>query len=151
EPEVVAVLEAARRQVEQHPGSAANWGEWGLVLRAHGFDEVSNECFARAEERDARDARWPSLQGLYFLLHDSERALGYLERAAQIAPAEQTSVRLRLAEALLERDRLEEAEREMQAAQRLEPRNGRASFGLGLLSARRGNWEQAKAYFAMSA
>src|SRR5205085_5778672 len=68
DPAIKRVLEEARRAVLKSPESAAAWGQLGLVLTAHSFHVPARVCFARAEELDPQEPRWPYFQGKSLLV-----------------------------------------------------------------------------------
>jgi tetratricopeptide (TPR) repeat protein len=142
DPEVQQAIESARQQVLQHP-SAHSWGLLGMVLRAHDCGAEANRCFAEAERLDPREPRWPYLCGLTLMQTDPEAGIRCLERAAQRCGEVPNAPRLRLAEALLEQGRLDEAQHYLEEVRRQEPNNCRARLGLGRLALLRGQWQTA--------
>jgi tetratricopeptide (TPR) repeat protein len=139
DPEVAELIADARRGVVKAP-SARTWGHLGMVFRAHDFAEESNHCFREAERLNPRDARWPYLQGLTVVLTDPEAGIPYLERAVERCGDEPLAPRLRLAEVLLERGRLQEAQSHLEQALGRQPDNLRARLGLGRLALLREQW-----------
>jgi tetratricopeptide (TPR) repeat protein len=142
EPAVAQAIERARAEVEKKPRSAAAWGRLGMLLRAHDYGDEANVCFARAEQLDAKDPRWPYLQGLTLILADREAALPLLERASDLSP-NCVAPRLRLAEILLMQGRPDQAARHFRLVLKAEPENARAALGLARLAQRRGDLREA--------
>ena len=68
DPEVVEAVAEARDAVLRAPRSAAAWGRYGQVLRAHDFGAEANRCFAEAERLGPAEPRWPYLRGLTLVL-----------------------------------------------------------------------------------
>jgi tetratricopeptide (TPR) repeat protein len=139
--EAAAAIGTARAEVETHPRSGAAWGRLGMLLFAHDLQVESLACLEQAERLEPAEVRWPYYRGLILLRREPEAALAPLERAAarggrEIAP------RLRLAEALLARDRLDEAESQLRAVLGEQPDNPRARLGLGQVAYRRGELRQ---------
>src|SRR5438105_5816777 len=62
DPEVLAVIDKARREVRSSPRSAAAWGKLGSVLLAHLCTREADQCFAEAARLDPGDARWSYLR-----------------------------------------------------------------------------------------
>src|SRR5690349_11096324 len=62
-PELVEAVRAARQQVLRQPRSVVAWGRLGKLLRASDYFPEARACFARAEQLDPGDARWPYLLG----------------------------------------------------------------------------------------
>jgi tetratricopeptide (TPR) repeat protein len=143
DPEAVEVITAAHRTVTQHPWSARDWGKLGMVLRAHDFDEDCLTCLGQAERLDPREPRWPYLQGLTRVHADPITGIRFLERAVELCKDDPPAPRLRLAEALLEAGRLDEAEAHLQRSLSSEPDNPRTRMGLGRLALLRGEWQTA--------
>ncbi|MGH7174664.1 MAG: tetratricopeptide repeat protein [Gemmataceae bacterium] len=129
DPMVWRALEAARAEVERVPESPRAWGRLGMVLLAHQFRAEAGVCLARAEQLDPRDARWPYYQVMAVRRSDPEAAIAHLRRAIA-AGVEYAGPSLLLAELLLQRGRLDEAESQFRAILRREPDNSRAHLGL---------------------
>jgi tetratricopeptide (TPR) repeat protein len=128
DPMVWRALEAARAEVERAPRSSRAWGRLGMVLLAHQLRSESLVCLARAEQLDPRDARWPYYQALAVRRSDPEAAIAHLRRA--VAAGTDDGPRLLLAELLLQRGQLDEAETQFRAVLSQEPTNSRAHLGL---------------------
>src|SRR5438270_13388914 len=99
-----------------------------MTLEAQLFEPEADRCFAEAARLDPDDPRWPYFRGLYALKYDPDHAVPFLRRADQAArskPGYAAPVRLRLAEALLERGERDEAERLVDDVHRREPGNAR--------------------------
>jgi tetratricopeptide (TPR) repeat protein len=143
DPEVVQTIQAARREVQEKPTTASAWGRLGMVLNVHSFPREANSCYAEAERLDAGDPRWPYLRGLNLLPTDPDAAIPCLERAVACGGDEPPAPRLRLAEALLDQGRLDEADRHLRQSPAREGNNPRARFGLGRLAFLRENWRSA--------
>jgi tetratricopeptide (TPR) repeat protein len=114
EPDVLEAVREARNNVIASPSDAAIWGQYGMVLRAHILHNEANIAFAEAQRRNPYDARWPYLIGEYLQSRDPEAALPYLRQAVAASspkPEHQSMTRLKLAEALLQRQDYVEAEK----------------------------------------
>jgi tetratricopeptide (TPR) repeat protein len=125
-----------------HRSSGASWGRLGEVLLAHTFDVEANICFEEAERLDPHEAAWPYLRGFNLVAHDPDTGIRCLERAVANSPG-RTEPRLYLAEVLVERGRLDEAQSLFQAVIRGEPDNPRARLGLGRLALLHEDWRGA--------
>jgi tetratricopeptide (TPR) repeat protein len=150
EPAVARAIEAARAKVRQDGRSAAAWGELGEVLRAHGFDPASDECFAQAERLDLGEPRWPYLQGVGRAPHDPEGALPFLRRAVERCDRRDggnDAPRLYLAEILLQVGQDDEAEQHLLRVQESRPDDPRLRYDLGLLAVRRKKDDEAVRHF----
>jgi tetratricopeptide (TPR) repeat protein len=138
DPLVARVITAARNAVEAEPESGAAWGRLGMVLLAHDYYTEGLTCFSRAEELKPSDARWSYFQGLILMREKPEDAVAPLRRAAARSWQE-AAPQLRLAEVLLDLDRLDEAEPEFRRALNSGVDSARAQLGLGIIARRRGD------------
>jgi tetratricopeptide (TPR) repeat protein len=143
DPEVAEAIKAAQERVRQQPRNGTTWGRLGMVFRAHDFAEESSRCFREAERLDPREARWPYLLGLTLVMTDPDAGVPCLERAVELCGDHPLAPRLRLAEVLLERGRLDEAQKHLDRARRRERDNPRVQLGLGRLALLRGQWQTA--------
>jgi tetratricopeptide (TPR) repeat protein len=141
--EVVETIEAARERVQQQPRNGNTWGRLGMVFRAHDFGDEANRCFGEAERLDPGEPRWPYLQGLTLVMTAPDAGIPCLERAVERAGDVPLAPRLRLAEALLERGRLDDAQTHLIRARRRQPAEARVQLGLGRLAMLRGQWQTA--------
>lgn len=140
DPEIAAAVTAAVVTVKANPRDGAAWGKLGMVLRAHDFEWPAVEAFRTAERFDPDNPKWPYLQGLTLVLFDPDAGLACLERSAAKAPEDRPEPRVRLAEVLLERGRVAEAEEAAAAVVRRWPRDPRAGLVLARAAAERGDW-----------
>jgi tetratricopeptide (TPR) repeat protein len=143
DPEIAAAVQAARAELEQAPRSAAKWGHYGMVLRVHHFIPESNVCFTEAARLDPRDPRWPYLHGLSVVLDEPEPGIRLIQKGVELCRDSPLAPRLRLAEALIDQGRLEEAAEHLQRAAKLDPGNPRVALGLARLEEERGLWREA--------
>jgi tetratricopeptide (TPR) repeat protein len=135
EPLVAHVIQKALAAVRDKPYSAETWGRLSLVLRAHGYVDEAYVCFIQAERFDPNDPRWPYFQGHYLRFSQPDAALCRVERAVALcdehAP-DKVAPRLVLAEMLLDKGRIAEAETQLQKVLQRDPSNQRAAYDLGL-------------------
>jgi tetratricopeptide (TPR) repeat protein len=140
DPAIVAAVEEARAAVRRSPRSAAAWGRLGMVLVVHDFRAPAQSCFAEAERLDPLELRWPYYQAMTALIGaDAAGAVPKLERSVDLCGDRTDAPRLRLAEALLSLDRLDEAETHFRYLLQLNPRHARAQLGLARLAYQRGD------------
>jgi tetratricopeptide (TPR) repeat protein len=142
DPEVRRVLERARQEVLDKPRSAAAWGRLGMLFLAHILPGDADFCFAEAARLDPADARWVYARGLIALRRDPARPVTLLRRAVATGnprPEERSTMTLQLAEALLERGELDEAEGIFRQEFERDAASARAAFGLGLIAVVRGD------------
>lgn len=148
--EVVQAVEAARAAVREAPRSAAAWGHLGMVLLAHTFIPEATVCLARAAELDPVDGCWAYLHAMLVLQTDEGEGLARLEKAVALC-GDVAAPRLSLAEALLERGCLDEAEEHLRQVLLTDPHDPRAHLGLGRLAAVRGQWRASREHLTRSA
>jgi tetratricopeptide (TPR) repeat protein len=141
DPAVADLLEEARQEILRAPRSALAWGKLGMLFHAYLYPKRANICFAEAEKLDPRDRRWPYFQGFNLFQRDPVAAVRYLKRAAQLSRTERVVPHLRVAEALLESGRSDEAEQAFRKVLEMESDNLPAHLGLGSVAVRRGDYQ----------
>jgi tetratricopeptide (TPR) repeat protein len=140
DPEVADAVTTAIDAVKAHPRDGAAWGHLGMILRAHDFEMPSVEALRAAERFDPENSKWPYLQGLTLVLIDPDAGLDCLQRAAAKAPDDRPEPRLRLAEALLDRGQVTEAEATVQPIVERRPSEPRAGLLLTRTATYREDW-----------
>jgi tetratricopeptide (TPR) repeat protein len=150
--EVRGAVEHARQKVLDKPGDASAWGNLGMTLEAHLYEAEADRCFAEAARLDPADARWPYFRGLYALKYEPDRAMPLLRQAASCRglAEDESAVRLRLAEALLERQEIGEAETLFRREWVRQPEDPRAAYGLGLVALAKGDDRSAEKFLAIA-
>jgi protein O-GlcNAc transferase len=149
DPAIVRAIEAAREGLNRSPRSAEAWGQLGKVLLAHGFYVPASTCLAQTERLDPTKVNWSYLQGIALITADPPdptAAIEQFQRAVELGGDVPDVLRLRLGEALLGQDRLEESEQQFQRVLKLNPANARAQLGLARLAVRRGDPETSRKY-----
>lgn len=139
-------VEQAMLEVRRQPRRGEAWGRLGMVLLAHDFLDAAAVCLQKAEQLDPTEPRWP-----YHLVTtnpgDPSFVIDCLLRAAERADSTRAP-RVRLAETLLEQERLDEAEAAFHRVLQTEPGCARARLGLARLLVRRGSLDQSIKYLA---
>jgi tetratricopeptide (TPR) repeat protein len=108
---VAEAVRAARKQVIEDPWSGPAWGKLGMVLEAHEFIGQAEVCYARAEELDPDDRRWPYFLGSLQVRTNPQEGVRHLRRTVALSRGEEAfEPRLRLALALLDLDQQKEGE-----------------------------------------
>jgi tetratricopeptide (TPR) repeat protein len=138
DPAVAKAIDVARKRVLRAPNSAGAWGFFGRVLQAHSFPAEAYMAYERAEQLDPKEPRWPYMMFEMRRATDPEGTLPHLQRAVDLA-GKVLSPRLVLGEYLLEKGRLDEAQRHFERVVELNPPNARAHLGLGRIAAARGD------------
>jgi tetratricopeptide (TPR) repeat protein len=151
DPEVSQALQQARQKVVDNPRSALAWGQLGMTLEAHLYEPEADRCFAEAARLNPNDPRWPYFRGLHALKYDPDNAVAFLRQAADHAlPGSASALRLRLAEALLERQQLDEAEKLFREEWQRESGQPRTAFGLGLIALARNDARAAEEFLTVA-
>jgi tetratricopeptide (TPR) repeat protein len=150
--EVRNAIEKARQQVFSDPDSAEAWGQLGRMLLAHLFDRDADACFAQAARLNPDDPMWSYSRGVIALKREPDKAIPLLRQAAAgiSRPEYRSLANLQLAEAYLERENLDEAEKLFRSELDSEPDNARAALGLGLVAKVRGNEKAATTYLTIA-
>lgn len=149
-PPIRELIQAATAEVKRQERSAAAWGDLGAVYFAHRITPEAAVCFRNAERLDAGDYRWPYLLGVNLVYLDVDRSLDAFRRAAKRC-GEQAHVQLQLAETLLDRGELEEAEVQIDMVLTYASSNPRAQFAKGRLLLAQGKHEAARPWAEQSA
>jgi predicted Zn-dependent protease len=144
EPPLERALEEAEGRAAREPGSAAAWGELGMICHAHGLHAEAVEAYGKAGELDARDPRWPHLLGqVYDLLSRAGEAAAAFEAARALEPRDLVAL-CWLARRAQEDGRADEARRLYLEAVKVDPRCVAARVGLGQLALQAGVLEMAE-------
>ena len=150
DPQIAASVERARKDVTLKPHSGAAWGNLGSVLVVHKFHHEALTCLAEAEKLQPEEPRWPYLQGIVLLSWDPDAAIPKLMRGAELS-GDAVAPRLRLAHLLIERGRLDEAEKYLQTVMSKHPDTPRAILGMGKLELARERLPEAVKHLERSA
>ena len=148
DPSLEAGIESARRAVLTSPQSAEHWGKLGQGFQAAEFFPEARVCYARAVELDPKSPRWAHLLGLLELQEEPEAALAHLARAAELAGLQPDAPRLRLAQALVERGRFEDATRQLDMLLQANPTHPGARLEMARIHLTRGETDRAAADLA---
>jgi tetratricopeptide (TPR) repeat protein len=103
------LLTQARERVEREPHRVDFWAELGYALAANGVHLNPGPCFARAEQLDPTNPRWPYLFAVAKIDTDRKLAVAALKRSLQLRPNAVAPLAT-LAEALLDDGALAEAD-----------------------------------------
>lgn len=148
---IVDVVRTARQAVLDRPRRADAWGHFAMVLYAHEKLSEAVDCFEQAEELDPRDYRWPYLRGMILAEHNTADGLPHVRRAVALAPPDDGSLRLRLAELLFDVRELPESEAIFREILAGDPDNPRARLGLARVLSVEGDPEEALRWAAGAA
>jgi tetratricopeptide (TPR) repeat protein len=123
-----------------------------MTLMAYQFEGEADRCFAEAARLAPDDGRWPYYRALHAARFDPDRAPPLLRQAAagRLPPGGESAVRLRLAEVLLERNELAEAEGLFRGEWARRPGDPRAAFGLGLIARERDDLTAAEQHLGVA-
>lgn len=138
DPEVAEAIADARAKVESNRRSGAAWGRLGMVLYAHQLLPEALICFGYAQRFSPREVRWAYYRGRILVGQDPDEGIAALQQAAASHDLA-WEVRLQVAEALLERDRLEEADGELGRVSWQQPDHPRVLLLQGQLALHKGD------------
>lgn len=148
DPAVAVAIEKERLQVLRTPRSASAWGKLAALLTAFNYRGEAMICFAEAERLDPSDVRWPYHRGVLLFLDDPNDAIPCLRRAVERG-GDAEAPRLRLSEALLSLDRLDEAEEAFRLCRAQD--HPRVRLGLGRIALQRERWDEARTHLEAAA
>jgi len=146
---IVTVVNQARAEVEKSPRSGPAWGRLGITLAVHDFITEADRCFALAEKYEPGEVRWPYWRGLALSGTNLEAALPCLERASKLG-ATVPAAPLRYAEALIDRGRLDDAEKEINRVYAQDTNDARALLDLARIALGRDQLSDSLDYLARS-
>lgn len=132
DPQVVLAIEDAETRVLMTPGSAAAWGDLGLVLYAQSYGDEAVECFRRATALDERTWRWPFFAAAARSHVAPAEGVTLMEEAIRRDP-QAVWPRLLRGEWLVTLGRGEEARIDYESLLAVSPDHARARLGLARL------------------
>jgi tetratricopeptide (TPR) repeat protein len=141
-PRIAQAVRDARQRVIESPNSGAAWGQLGMVLLAHEYDQPTNFCFAQAERLQPEEFRWPYFLGVNRSISDPAAAARSFLRALELRPREPI-VHGRLGEILLHLGQFEEAGIHLRQAIDLDRYDPRPHIALARLALSMGDAESA--------
>jgi tetratricopeptide (TPR) repeat protein len=112
----------------------------------------STACFAEAARLDPTNPRWPYLIGTNGLRFAPDEAVPHLRTALSLSGTleQKSAARLQLADALMDRNELEEAAKLFNEELAGDPNSPRAHYGLGVMAANGGDYEGAVRHLAFA-
>lgn len=140
---VVRRFETLCEDLGKEPGSAERWGELGMFLMAHQYRADARGCFAKAEQLDASDFRWPYLTAILLEETDLPAAVAYYEVAMQRQP-DHVPGRLRYAAVLQRLNESDRAREQLAIARRLAPNDDQPLLGMARLALAAGELVEAR-------
>jgi tetratricopeptide (TPR) repeat protein len=143
DPMVVAAVEESQEAVRNAPHSGAAWGRLGQILYVHGLDRPAIDCFARAAQLAPDDPRWTYLHGRAIKRENGDASLSLLRRAADLCRGNPPAPSLLLAELLLERGDLTQAQAQIDLVLRRDGADPRALLDRARLQIALGKWQEA--------
>lgn len=150
EPQVREKIARQRELVAADRRSPEAWGSLGRTFQAHGLEPEADAAYARAEELDPADFRWPYLRAAALRNMRPEDALAAADRAAELnpgyAPAHVLAAEL-LEGAGSEEPAMDRYRRALETA----PDSAFAELGIGRLLLRRGELEAARGHLERAA
>jgi tetratricopeptide (TPR) repeat protein len=132
-----------RESVQASPQSADAWGKLGQALHAIELYPEATVCYRRAVELEPGSPRWLHLLGLVELQDAPDTALKHLNYAADLAGRQTDAPRFRLAQALVERGRFDEARSHLNALLEANPHHAAARLEIARICYARAELDQA--------
>jgi tetratricopeptide (TPR) repeat protein len=142
------LIATSRQAVVTAPKSAEAWGRLGQAYHAADFSAEARVCYGKACELDPRQAAWRHLLGLLQLQEQPEASLTNLTRAAELAGGQTDAPRVRLAQALVERGRIDEAATHLQSLLAANPAHAAARLEMARVFMARNDLERAAEFLA---
>jgi tetratricopeptide (TPR) repeat protein len=141
-PRTAELIAHAQEAVQKAPRSGEAWGRLGSVLWAHELLAEAAACFEQAEKFAPREVRWPYLRGLCLERHQPDLSLTCIRRAVLLS-GDLPLTNLQLAEMLLARGELKEAEEILRRTMLVAPGDSRVLLNLGRLALMKGDTNEA--------
>jgi tetratricopeptide (TPR) repeat protein len=133
DPAIAQLIETTSREVRAQSRSGPAWGRLATVLMHAHFHAEAGLAFRQAERFSPGQAQWPYLHGLMLREAHPDAAIAWLEVARRIGRDVPDTPRLRLAQLMLERGQLEEADSHFQSLLGRQPSHAPALLGLARL------------------
>ena len=96
-------------EVQKSPRSGSSWGKLGMVLMNYEFRPEARFALSNAQHFSRADARWPYFLALMLMVDDEEAAVAQLRVAVGLAGDTTDIPILRLAQALSDQGKCDEA------------------------------------------
>jgi len=148
--DLTGYLPAVQQQVQQaygnartHPDDAAANGALGMVFDAYEQYDAAAICYDRARRLDPRSFRWLYLLGWVQAAQGQHQDAAHTLAEALRINADDTFAKLRRADSLLTIGQLDEAGTIYQQVAMAQPDRADVHYGLGRVSAARGDWQSA--------
>ena len=138
------------RLVESAPESAEAWGSLGRTFHAHGLEAEADEAYARAEELDPADFRWPYLRAAALKNIRPDDALQAADHASRLN-LDFAPVHLLAAELMERSGHPEQSLNRYRRALEVAPGSALAELGIGRLLVRRGELDRAREHLERAA
>jgi len=139
---VLERIEEFRSKVLDQPDSAKAWGDLGQTFEVHHFSGQAATCYRQASRLAPEDFRWPYFLGCCLSVSDQAGAIEALERATRLDP-EYAPAQIRLGDAYLRSDRVDDAERAYRKALETDPFSAFAYLGSARVAVVRDRFEEA--------
>ena len=150
DPKVAELIAGARNDILDQPSSAVAWGKLGEVLGANAFYQQAAVCLAQAERLEPGQARWPYLRGRMLQEETPAEALPELIRASDLAGVSPPAPRLTLAEFLIRRGDVAQAEKLVQQVLDHDPLDARALLDMGRIAQASSKLRESQDYLVRS-
>lgn len=136
---VAAKIDSVRAECVRSPRSAEAWGKLGIVFEVHELTAEAVISYTRAGQLNGGDFRWPYFAACCLLSSDPPEAIHRFAGAAALKP-DHAPLQVRLADALVQAGRTEDAVGHYERALALQPSCAFARLGLARIAGLDGRW-----------
>ncbi len=136
---IAQAFDSARAKIIRNRQSHEAWGELGMVSLAHELYEEASLCFDQAVRLKPNMAIWHYCLAMALMDRNQTRALGHLEKSANLTNGSPTAPHLVLIEKLIEFDKLDLAQTHLNKFLQKQAKDGRALLAKGRLLYLRGD------------
>ena len=145
EDQVADLVNETHRRVDADRGSPDTWGQLGMVLQAHGFNEAAVAHYEQAIKRDLHEYRWPYLAGDAIVVINPGAAAEFFADATKKNVSD-LALFVAYGDVLTRLGRIDEAKSTYDRARRLKRDSPYLAIGLARLSLMQGDVNGAKQY-----
>jgi tetratricopeptide (TPR) repeat protein len=149
-PRLRNLLVGAEEEARKHPGSAEAIGKLGIAYHANEYFEQAAGCYRIAARLVPHESQWMYAQAFLCEENGNEKQqFDLLQQTVRLKPNHVPAL-LKLADRFFKQDRLDEAAIYYERAAKASDKDTslQATFGLGQVAARRGDWQKVVEYVA---
>ena len=140
---VVERIDQLREAVQEHPGSAENWGRMGMNLYIHNFKQEAAPVFKKAIALDNQDFRWTYFYAITLEDLGAGEVLKWFERSQPLKP-DYPPLGIRLGNRYLMNGELDKAKKQFKTIIASERQVPHAHLGLAKIAIREEDFKEAQ-------